>query len=334
MTTLFDALVLLRSGGQRADERIFALASCAIRRGRVKRTQTAGTPRSLTYAGSRLGYRGAMVAVVADSASNLPDGLAEELRIEVVPMWLRLGDAEYRDGVDMPSGGVYEWLASSGERASTATPSWVEFQDAFERTGQHDIVCVTVASTMSAARHQARMAAERFDGTVAVVDSLNASMAEGFVALEAARAAMAGATLQDIAERGRWTAERTSLFATVDTFEYLERSGRVSKLQAFVAGKLDINPVFRFHGGEAQPLARPRTRERAIERIVDETRAAIGEGPGHLAVIHASAPGEAHQLADTLAETMNLIECHVVEVTPVIGVHTGPGLLGTASFAG
>jgi DegV family protein with EDD domain len=187
---------------------------------------------------------------------------------------------------------------------------------------------------MSAAQHQARMAAERFDGTVVVVDSKNASMAEGFVALEATRAAIAGATLQEVAERGQWTAERTSLFATVDTFVYLERSGRVSKLQAFVAGKLDINPVFRFRGGEAQPLARPRTRERAIERIVEETTAAIGDGPGHLAVIHAAAPGEAHQLADTLAETVNLIECHVVEVTPVIGVHTGPGLLGTASFAG
>jgi DegV family protein with EDD domain len=274
-----------------------------------------------------------MVAVVTDSASNLSEGLVADLCIEVVPLWLRLGDAEFRDGVDMSPARVYEWLASHSGPASTAMPSWPEFLDVFERTGQRDIVCVTVASTMSGAHHQATMAAERFNGSAVVIDSANASMAEGFVALEAARAAAAGDTLEEVAQRAQRTAQRTSLFATVSTFVYLERSGRVSKLQAYAATKLDINPVFRFRQGEAEPVARPRTRARAVQRIVSETVRAVGDRPAHLAVIHAAAPGEAAALAATLSGTLDLVECHVVEVTPVIGLHTGPGMLGTASFA-
>src|SRR5438067_1146380 len=184
-----------------------------------------------------------MVAVVTDSASNLPAGAADELGIEVVPLWLRFGDEEFRDGVEMTPARFYERLASGGETASTATPSPVEFLQAFERTLQSDIVCITVASSMSGVHHQATVAAGQFDGTVAVVDSMNASMAEGFVVLEAARLARTGADIEPVAERARHVAERTTLIATVGTFEFLQRSGRVNKLRAYAATMLDINPV-------------------------------------------------------------------------------------------
>ncbi len=273
-----------------------------------------------------------MVAVVADSASNLPAGLADALRILIVPLWLKFGDEEFRDGVDLAPGRFYERLAAQGEVASTATPSSADFLDAYGRTGQREVVCVTVASTMSAVHHQALIAADRFDGSVVVVDSTNASMAEGFVALEAARLAETGAPLAAVADRARHVAGRTGLVATVDTFEFLQRSGRVNKLQAYAATVLDINPVFSFRDGDAAPVARPRTRRRALERIVTETLEAVGQGPAHVAAIHAAAPDEANALVDRVAERTDVVESHVVEVTPVIGAHTGPGLLGMAFF--
>jgi DegV family protein with EDD domain len=274
-----------------------------------------------------------MVAVVADSASNLPEGLADELGVQVVPLWLRFGEAAYRDGVDMPPGRFYERLVRDDAAPSTAAPSPADFLEAFERTRQRDVVCITVASTMSAAHHVAGLAAERFDGTVVVVDSANASMAEGFVVLEAARSARAGGSLERVVERARSVADGASLLATVGTFEFLQRSGRVNKLQAYAATMLDINPVFSFLRGDAAPVARPRTRRRAVERLTEETVRAIGTRPAHVAVIHASAPLEAEALMASLLQRLRVVEHHVVEVTPVIGAHTGPSLLGTAFFS-
>jgi DegV family protein with EDD domain len=207
-----------------------------------------------------------MVAVVADSAANLPGDLARELGIEVVPMYLKFGDRVYRDGIDLTPADFYERLARDGEPASTSVPSPGDYLEAFERTGQREIVCITVASSMSSSRQQASFAAERFDGRVEVVDSMTASMAEGFVVAEAARTAADRGSMEAVADRARAIAARTRLLATVGTFEFLKRSGRVTTLQAYAATVLDIKPVFGFREGEIAPVARTRTRRRAIRQ--------------------------------------------------------------------
>lgn len=272
-----------------------------------------------------------MVAIVTDSAANVPEELARALGIEVVPMYLKFGDTLYRDGLDLRPRDFYARL-SAGESASSSAPSPGDFLAAFETTGSRDVVCVTVSGSISAANHEAAMAAERFDGRVEIVDSLSASMAEGFVALTAARAAAAGATLAEVAERARGVAGAVRLFATVNTFEFLRRSGRVTKLQSYAATMLSIEPVFSFRDGEAAPVARPRTRRRALDRVVEETVAGAGGRPLHLAALHASARAEAGAVADLVAARTDVVERMIVEVTPVIGAHTGPGLVGTAFY--
>ncbi|HEX9235247.1 MAG TPA: DegV family protein, partial [Actinomycetota bacterium] len=127
-----------------------------------------------------------MVAIVTDSAANLPGALVAELGIEVVPMYLMFDDRVYRDGVDMAPEDLYQRLVTHSATATTSTPSPGDFLDAYGRAGQDEIVCVTVAASMSSAHQEAALAAERFGGRVEVVDSGIASMAEGFVALEAA----------------------------------------------------------------------------------------------------------------------------------------------------
>jgi DegV family protein with EDD domain len=273
-----------------------------------------------------------VVAVVADSAANLPVELARQLGIEVVPMYLTLGGAVYRDGADLTPEDLYERLARDGEPASTSVPSPGDFLEAYERTGQDDIVCVTVASSMSSSWQQATFAAERFPGRVRVIDSMSASMAEGFVAAEAARAAREGAAVDVVVARAGEVAARTRLVATVGSFEFLKKSGRVTTVQAYAATMLDIKPVFAFKDGAIAPVARTRTRRRAVDRIVEETLAGAGSRPLHLAVFHASARQEAESVLDRVASQANVVEHMVVAVTPVIGAHTGPGLLGTASY--
>jgi DegV family protein with EDD domain len=273
-----------------------------------------------------------LVAVVVDSAGNVPADLARQLGIVVVPMYLRFGDAVYRDGVDLTPTDFYQRLLRDREPASTSTPSPGDYLEGWGRLGQSEVVCVTVAAGLSSSYQQAALAAERFPGRVELVDSANASMGEGFVAVEAARLAATGASLEEVASRAREVAARAALVATVETFEFLRMSGRVTKLQAYAATMLDIKPVFRFRGGEIVPVARPRTRRRALARVVDETLAATEGRPVHLAVFHAAAAAEASEVFERVAAAAEVLERFLVEVTPVIGAHTGPGLVGTAFF--
>src|SRR5438093_306169 len=273
-----------------------------------------------------------MVAIVADSAANLPGELARELGIEVVPMYLKFGERVYRDGLDLTPGDFYEQLVRDPSPATTSVPSPGDYLEAYARTGQTEIVCVTVASSMSSSFQQASFAARSFDGRIEVVDSRSASMAEGFVALEAARLAASGGSLESVVERAASVAARTGLLATVATFEFLQRSGRVSKLQAFAATKLDIKPVFGFKDGEIVPIARTRTRRRALAEIEATTLRQAAGRRLHLATIHAGAAEEADALLARLAGAADVVERFVLEVTPVIGAHTGPGLVGTAFY--
>jgi DegV family protein with EDD domain len=272
-----------------------------------------------------------MVAIVVDSAANVPPDVAQELGIVTVPMYLHLDGAVYRDGIDLSLDDFYGRLRSAREPASSATPSFGDYLEAFDRSGQSEVVCVTVAAGVSSSHHQATLAAERFSGRVEVVDSGSASMAEGFVAIEAARRIRAGAPLEAAAARAREVAERTWLVATVDTFDYLRRSGRVTALQAYAATMLDIKPVFRMHRGEIAPVARAMTRPRALARIVDEV-AERASGPLHLAVFHADAEEDSRRLEEGVLARIDVLERWLVPVTPVIGAHTGPGLVGAAFY--
>ena len=247
-------------------------------------------------------------------------------------MYLMLEDRVHRDGVDLSPEDLYRSLAQRDAVATTSAPSPADFLAGFERAGQDEIVCVTVASAMSSAHHEARLAAERFPGRVEVVDSLSASMAEGFVALEAARRAAAGMSLEEVASHASDVASRTWLCATIATFEFLRRSGRVKKLQAYAATLLEIKPVFRMHGGEISAVGRPRTRRRALDRVLEDALEQIDGRPAHVAAIHADAEPEARDLLDRLSERVIVVEGLVTAATPVIGAHTGPGLVGTAWF--
>ena len=273
-----------------------------------------------------------MTAVVVDSAANLPPDLVRDLGIVVVPMYLRFGERTYRDGVDLTPADFYRRLLRDREVATTSTPSPGDYLEAFSRTGEDEVVCVTVAAAMSSSHQQATLAAREFRGRVEVVDSMSASMGEGFAALEAARLARAGGGLEEVAARAREVAARSTLIAAVDTFEFLQKSGRVTRLQAYAATMLDIKPVFRFRGGEVVPVARTRTRRRALARVVEDSVAHIGDGPVQLAVVHAAAPEEAARVLAESEGTARVVERYVGEVTPVIGAHTGPGLVGTAFY--
>jgi DegV family protein with EDD domain len=275
------------------------------------------------------------VAVVTDSASNLPRELAESNGIDLVPMILKFGERALLDGIDIPPGQFYKALVEENVPVSTSGPSAGDFRAAFEKalSGADGVVCVNVASFVSATYGTAVVAAKDFGGRVRVIDSRSASLGEGFIALEAARANAAGADLDAVVARAEAVADRMTFVATINTFEFLRRSGRVNAMLAYAGTALNIKPVFAFRHGKIEQLGRPRTRARAIDRLIEEVRAASAQGPLHLGVAHADCEDEANELLQRLKAEVPHVETLISPFTPLMGAHTGPGVLGTAFFA-
>jgi DegV family protein with EDD domain len=155
-------------------------------------------------------------------------------------------------------------------------------------------------------------------------------MAQGFVALEAARAAARGATIDEVTAVAERMTGEVSLLAMLDTLTYLARSGRVPRVAAWAAGMLGVRPIVRFGAGDIRLAGRAHSRARALRALADQFVAAVGGRETHLAVHHANAPGDAHELLERIGARVPLAEAHVSEFTQVMGVHTGPGLAGLA----
>jgi DegV family protein with EDD domain len=281
----------------------------------------------------------AKVALVTDSAASLPASLREQYDIEVVPLNLVFEDRSYPDGLES-NGNFYQALKTARRPPTTTSASPGTYLEAFKRTAAKapSILCVTVSSrfsgTYSAATHAAHMLAEeRPDVAVEVIDSGSATMAEGFVVLEAARAAAAGEDLAGVVKRAKDVIPRVGIVAVIDTLEYLARSGRVPRIAAWASSLLSVKPIIELRDQDVHLVTRTRTRQRAIAQLVPilEQRGLRGERL-HLCVQHTNALEDAERLAGEVVDRLQPAEMALSEFTLVMGAHTGPGLLGIAYY--
>ena len=270
------------------------------------------------------------VHIVTDSASDLPKDLVGERGITVVPLTVRFGDdREIVDGSITPED-FWARCNSSAVLPQTSAPSAGDFEEAFRKAaagGADGVVCVTLASGLSATFSSASAAAYsvKDDVAVRVVDSRTASMGEGLVTLAAADAAASGAGLDEVEAATRNAADRTKVFAALDTLEFLKKGGRIGGAQAFLGSLLSIKPIIEVGGGKVEPESKQRTRTRAMQYLADKVKAA---GPlERLAVVHGRAP-DVEEFTDLLGESSPKGGIIVSDVGAVIGAHSGPRLLG------
>jgi DegV family protein with EDD domain len=164
------------------------------------------------------------------------------------------------------------------------------------------------------------------------VDCKTAAIGQGFVVLEAARAAAAGATLGEVQSRIQEVAPKISLLFTLDSLEYLRRGGRIGGAAAMAGTLLQSKPVLTLSEGRVEVLSKPRTKHRAIALILEKMEKHVGGQPIRAAVLHADALQEAEDLRQSLEDRFECVELLTSEFTPVMGAHTGPGLLGVAFY--
>jgi DegV family protein with EDD domain len=268
------------------------------------------------------------IAVVTDSTACLLPDQVLECGITVVPIHVLVQGRRYYDGVDITSDEVAQAL-SERRPVTTSRPTTVEFLDAYTRAaeaGADAILSVHLSTALSGTYDAARLAARDSPVPVEVLDSRSIAMGLGFAALDAARTAADGADLLAVAATAGRTAQAARVLFYVDSLEFLRRGGRIGKASALLGGALRVKPLLHVVDGEVAVLEKARTANRALGRLADLAVEAADGRAVRVAVQHLDAQQRAEDMASSLHERLG---CDVIvgEVTAVMGVHVGPGMV-------
>jgi DegV family protein with EDD domain len=272
------------------------------------------------------------VAVVTDSTSSLPEGLAAQRDIRVVPLSVRLGAQVGREGVEIDTTQLCAALADRRLDVQTSRPAPAAFLDCYRAAldgGASAVVSVHLSRELSGTWEAARLAADEIGADrVRVVDSRAACMGLGYAVLAAADTADDGGGIDEVAAAATDVARRCRIFFSLDSLERLRRGGRIGAAAAWVGTALAVKPLLHVAQGRILPLEKVRTTARAAQRLVELAAQAAGEGPVDVAVQHLAAAARAEEVAARLRERLDVARLLVSEVGAVIGAHVGTGLVG------
>lgn len=271
------------------------------------------------------------VKIVTDSTADIPAEVAAELDIRVVPLTVQIGDATFRDGVDLSGETFYRRLQESPGVPSTSQPPIGEMEALYQEltADGSEVVSIHVSSGLSGTYSTCALAATSLalrPGAVRVIDSQALSMCLGWMAIFAARAARAGRTQSEIFDQVEGMIPRVRILGLLDTLEWVQRGGRLGLASAFLGTMLAIKPILHMKEGRAVPMEKVRTKSKAMQRMVELTESF---GPlDALAVVHGAAPDEAAKLIEMLAPIYPREQILVSHIGSVLGSHVGPRAVG------
>lgn len=277
------------------------------------------------------------VAIVTDSCASIPESLLESLEIHWVPYYIHQGKEVLRDLVTIQRGNFYNWMLTARELPTTASPGpgdYLSMYQSLAQQGAEEIASIHMTSKGSGA-YQAAVAAQAMAREelpalkVEVIDTLNVSMCHGWMVIEAARSALNGKRLGEIAQQVFAMIPITRMLQTADTLKYLYMGGRIGKAKNLVGTLLNIKPLISMEDGIIVPVGTARSRSKAYQMMVDKVEAVVGKmGRIKIAYVHAAALEEVSKLKAMVEERLMCVESLVAELSPALGVHTGPGTTG------
>lgn len=275
------------------------------------------------------------IRIVTDSTSDLPQPIAEQLGIAVIPCFINIGEQSFLDGVDLSRHEFYEKLPTLNPLPTTAAPSIGMFQETYQRLiaeGATEILSIHLSSTLSALLNVATVAAQEItNAKVTAFDSRQLSLGAGFQAITAVRMVRQGASVEEITTQLNDQILRTHTLAVLDTLENLRKSGRVSSLVAQLGSMLQVKPVMHVYNGEVN-AGRIRTRKAAMESMIGELQS-FGKLE-HIAIVHTHSPKRAEELEIHLQGLYPDLDFKICEeVTPIIGTHLGRDTVGVVCVA-
>lgn len=274
--------------------------------------------------------------VLTDSTAGLPDDLREKHAIKEIPLIVNWDDKSYLDNVDITPEEFYAKLEVEKNIPTTSQPSAGAFKDVFDdiATEAEGVLALLISADLSGTVASATAAVEMVgDFPVKVVDTRLTTMALGLVAIKAAEMAEQGAGIEETAAALQPALEGMKVMFVVDTLEFLHRGGRIGGAQRLLGSVLAMKPVLQLVGGKIESLESVRTKKKAIQTMLSIFEAdAVGKDKIHMTVFHGVAEDDAENLRKYLEETYHPETLIVAKLSPVIGVHTGPGTVGIAYY--
>lgn len=281
------------------------------------------------------------VAIVTDSVVSIPEQILASLNIHSVAYYIHRGAEVLRDLLTIQRDEFFRWLPTAKELPTTASPGPGDYFEAYEglaQEGVREIASIHMTAAGSGAYQAARtaqsMAAEQLPRVqIEVIDTRNVSMCHGWMAIEAARVAQAGRPLAEVVAVVRRMIPITHMIQTADTLKYLYMGGRIGAAKRLAGALLDIKPLIGMQDGTIVALGMARSRTRAYQAIADLVEKTVGTaGKVKIAYVHAAAVEEAERLRTVVESRVRAVESLIAELSPALGVHSGPGTAGVCFF--
>ncbi|WP_444685848.1 DegV family protein [Alkalicoccus luteus] len=270
------------------------------------------------------------VKIVTDSTVDLPADEMKTLSVTVVPLTVTIDGKSYQDGVDITAKEFLQKLKQSDDIPKSSQPAAGEFKRIYDELGADgsEVISIHMSSGMSGTYQSAVQAAEMTNTTVHTVDSAFISIALSFQVKEAAELAEKENGVEEILDRLEQVRKRTSLYIMVDTLEYLVKGGRIGRGRALVGSLLKIKPIASLQDGVYTPVSKVRTYSQMIKQMKQQ----LEQDCQHASIKGIGiAQAGAEKLAGDLKQSLSGLDVPksfpIVDTTPIISTHTGPGAL-------
>jgi DegV family protein with EDD domain len=278
------------------------------------------------------------IALITDSTCDIPAEWQQQYDISVVPLTIIFGDEQYLEGVEMTAQQFYQRLSKEHHHPTTSQPTPGAFLEAYRKAaakGAEQILVITISSAMSGTIESARRAAEDSPVPVQILDGRSNSMGIGWQVIAAARVREAGGDLKAMLAAAEQACKSMAYYISLDTIEYLSKGGRISEAAKFLESVIHIRPLIfvRTETGTVGASIPARSRKGAIEGLYKEFFKHIDAShPLHITVLHNNTLEEAQALAERIIREYSPKELFISIVSPVLGVHTGPGALALCGY--
>lgn len=276
------------------------------------------------------------IRIVTDSTADLEESFYRNHNIAVVPLKVIFGQQVLKDGIDISATDFYNRLINTNEIVTTSQPSPGEFLETYKRLkdeGAETIISIHLSSGISGAYRTAQMVRNMLpDQDITVIDSQSVSGGLGLIIMAAVRAVESGQSKEQILSLVNDIIKKMKLYLLVDTLEYLQRGGRISKTQAFVGALLNIKPLIAVKDGILHPLMKVRGKNKGIQKIIQLAAQDSENEKIVCCVAHARDQKALIQIKERAMLNLNIDELFTGQIGSVIGTHTGPGTVGIAFY--
>jgi DegV family protein with EDD domain len=282
-----------------------------------------------------------MIKIVTDSSAHLPQAERQKHDIAVVPLRAIFGTQAYRDEIDLTNEQFYQMLPVAKDHPTTSQPSSGDFMEVYRPLldAGREIVSLHLPSKLSGTYASACAAKTELETQLkkavplTIVDTPWLSMALGMLCIAAAQAAEAGKSRDEVVAIVNALIPKLNLIFVLDTLEYLRRGGRIGGARAMLGSMLNVKPMLQIENGLVEPLEQPRSRSKALKRLLEIMEERTLHKPVHVSVLHALSLDDAAELEKQIRARFQCKAFYMTEIGSVIGVHTGPNAIGLAFYA-